>query len=402
MTFDAAERIADAVLYEGYVLYPYRASAAKNRFRWQFGVVAPRPPREDGEPWFAQAECVIDPRGSTPTVAIRVRYLRPQVTESSRAASPSWLEGVPHAIDLDPASLGSLRAGRQFPLDGAGIDARVTVLAEDTQGLVKLRLRLENLEPWQPAFEVDRDTMLQRSLVGAHMLLAVDSGVFVSLLEPPDHAMALAATCQNRHTWPVLVGDRSRCDLMLVSPIVLYDFPAVAKESHGDLCDGAEIDEILSLRIITMTDEEKREARATDPRAKAILDRVEALTPEDFGGLHGTMRSFGLKAEATGAEATGAEATGAEVICVDGRRLAKGSRVRLRPNRRADAMDMFLKDQSATVAGVYRDLEDRVYVAVTVDADPAASLHESFGRYFYFDPAEVEVLDLMDASQEQV
>jgi hypothetical protein len=71
-------------------------------------------------------------------------------------------------------------------------------------------------------------------------------------------------------------------------------------------------------------------------------------------------------------------------------RIEKGSRVRLRPGRRADAMDMFLRDHAATVAGVYRDVDDRTYVAVTVDADPAASLHASFGRFFYFDPAEVE------------
>ena len=54
---------------------------------------------------------------------------------------------------------------------------------------------------------------------------------------------------------------------------------------------------------------------------------------------------------------------------------------------------MFLADQAATVAGVYRDVDERVYVAVTVDADPAAALHESFGRFFYFDPEEVEPIE---------
>jgi hypothetical protein len=136
-----------------------------------------------------------------------------------------------------------------------------------------------------------------------------------------------------------------------------------------------------------MTDEEKREARATDPRARAILDRVEALTPEALAALHGTMRSadfFNPAGTLPPEQAT---------VTIGGRAIGRGSRVRLRPNRRADAMDMFLIDQPATVAGVYRDVDERVYVAVTVDADPAASLHESFGRYFYFDPAEVEPIE---------
>ena len=39
MNLDAVRSIADAVLYEGYILYPYRASSQKNQSRWQFGVV---------------------------------------------------------------------------------------------------------------------------------------------------------------------------------------------------------------------------------------------------------------------------------------------------------------------------------------------------------------------------
>ena len=40
-TWHRARAIADAVLYEGYLLYPYRATSAKNQSRWQFGVVGP-------------------------------------------------------------------------------------------------------------------------------------------------------------------------------------------------------------------------------------------------------------------------------------------------------------------------------------------------------------------------
>jgi hypothetical protein len=388
MRFAAAERVADAVLYEGYALYPYRPSAAKNQFRWQFGVVAPRPPRElEGEPWFAQTECLIDPGRHPSTEASRlficVRCLRPRSTAGGDRAAPGWLEGEPRAIELDVVSLVNLPIAFDVALD-IGVAASATLRADRMERFIKVRLRLENREPWRPEFDTDRDRMLCYSLVGAHVLLAVDAGTFVSLLEPPDHAAAAVAECENRHTWPVLVGDRGRCDLMLSSPIVLYDFPAVAKESQGDLCDAAEIDEILSLRILTMTDEEKQEARSTDPRIRAILDRVEALTPDGLSALHGTMRSADFF------NPPGSDAPDQAFVMVGATRIEKGSHVRLRPNRRADAMDMFLRDQAATVAGVYRDVDDRVYVAVTVDIDPAAALHESFGRFFYFDPAEVE------------
>jgi len=388
--FSPAARVADAVLYEGYVLYPYRASAAKNQCRWQFGVVAPRAPQGDGEPCFSQTECLIEPLDPKPRLSVCVRSLRPHAAAAAGDAAPRrWLEGMPHAFHVvDRMALDTESPERIVCLLESGIDARLIVRVHSIAGLIKVHLRLENMEAWRPEFGSQRDAMLKRSLVGAHVLLGVEGGAFVSLLEPPEHAAAAVAGCENRYTWPVLVGDRSRRDLMLSSPIILYDFPAVAAESPGDLCDGAEIDEILSLRILTMTDEEKGEARATDPRARAILDRVESLTPDAFGALHGTMRSADFF------NPPGTPPPDQAFVTIGERRIGKGTRVRLRPNRRADAMDMFLQDQSATVAGIYRDVDERVYVAVTVDVDPAASLHESFGRFFYFDPAEVEPIDL--------
>jgi len=386
MTFEAAERVADAVLYEGYVLYPYRASAIKNKYRWQFGVIAPQSPHEDREPSFAQTECLIEAKSATPRLLIRVRFLRPQAVGCEDHPSRAWLEGVSHAIDVGPLDFSGLAEEKQFLLTAAGVDARLTVHLRPIERLVMLRARIENLETWQPEFDTNRDAMLERSLVGTHLLLGVEDGSFVSLVEPPDDAAAAVERCQNRHTWPVLIGDPRRCDLMLSSPIVLYDFPSVAKESTGDLFDAAEIDEILSLRILTMTDEEKQEARATDRRARELLDRVETLSPAAMTALHGTIRN-------TNFFNPGGASPDLAFVMVGDRRIARGSHVRLQPNRRADAMDLFLKDQAATVAGIYRDVEERVYVAVTVDADPAASLHESFGRFFYFDPAEIEPID---------
>ena len=78
---------------------------------------------------------------------------------------------------------------------------------------------------------------------------------------------------------------------MLVSPIILYDHPEIAEQSKGALYDSTEIDEILTLRIMTMTDEEKAQARATDPLAAQIIDRCDSMSPEAMLDLHGVLRN---------------------------------------------------------------------------------------------------------------
>src|SRR5262245_6606860 len=119
--FEDAERIADAILYEGYVLYPYRASAAKNRFRWQFGVLAPRAPGDDGEPWFSQTECLVT--AASQSLSVRARFLRPTPTATG------WLEGSAQVIDVPPIDLQTLPIGCCMSLN-AGIDAHVLIRVE--------------------------------------------------------------------------------------------------------------------------------------------------------------------------------------------------------------------------------------------------------------------------------
>ena len=165
---------------------------------------------------------------------------------------------------------------KQQSLRGS-VDINATRLAED---LFKLRVSVKNLTPLHDAAPTTRDSALMQSLVSAHTLLGVADGHFVSLLEPPDDLKQIAASCRNIGTWPVLVGAEGERDTMLSSPIILYDYPQIAPESPGDLFDGTEIDEILALRILTMTDEEKREMRNTDDRARQILERTESLPME--------------------------------------------------------------------------------------------------------------------------
>jgi hypothetical protein len=126
--------------------------------------------------------------------------------------------------------------------------------------------------------------------VSAHTILTVAGGEFASLLDPPDALRLEAAACQNVRTWPVMAGDPDRRDTMLSSPIIIYDYPALAPESPGDLFDATEIDEILSLRILTMTEDEQREMSRADEHARLLLERTRSLGADDFMKMHGAMR----------------------------------------------------------------------------------------------------------------
>jgi hypothetical protein len=206
----------------------------------------------------------------------------------------------------------------------------------------------------------------------------------------------------------VLVGEPGRDDVLLASPIILEDHPTLAGESPGSLFDSTEIDEILTLRILTMTDEEKAEARATDPLAAQIVDRSENLSADELSRLHGAMRS----PDVGGSMWTAPSETGQEdpaedtpwwdpgrdasadpekdTVTIAGLRVGKGSLVVVHPTRRADAQDLFFAGQTARVTGVNFDVDGATHVSVVLVDDPAADLHDWYGRYLYFDPEELE------------
>jgi hypothetical protein len=248
-----------------------------------------------------------------------------------------------------------------------------------------------------------KDDAVRTSLLGAHLVLRADGAGFVSVVDPPADAVEAAARCVQHRCWPVLAGPPGTTDLVLGSPIILYDHPEVAEESPGALFDSTEIDEILVLRIMTMTEAEKAEARATDPQVAAIIDRCDGLTPEDLQRLHGIFRSPDARDlepptfDTGGAPwwdpaADAAVSPETDSVMVDGVRVAKGSLVRVRPRRRADAQDIFFADQVARVTGVLSDVDGGVHVALVLVDDPAADLHDWYGRYFYFAPDEIEPL----------
>jgi len=286
MSATSVEQIANAVLYEGYLLYPYRASAVKNRQRWNFGVVAP------GESMETQCLTV---GGPLTRLAVNVRCLR-----LMERVGESWQEATECEMNLPDFHFAELEAGpvthrfahpalrteerTQEPLD-CSIEASLEPVQD---GLYRVGIRIVNTTP-PPAPSAASPA---QALLSAHTILRVHGGEFVSLLETPEEFQGAAAACKNTGTWPVLVGEPGVRDTVLSSPIILYDYPQVAPESPGDLFDGAEIDEILSLRILTLTDDEKDEMRHTDERARRILERTEALPPEHFMKLHGALRSL--------------------------------------------------------------------------------------------------------------
>jgi hypothetical protein len=225
------------------------------------------------------------------------------------------------------------------------------------------------------------------------------------MTDPPEWASPQVAACRNTGCWPVLAGPEGSRQVVLASPIILPDHPQVASESPGELYDGTEIDEILTLRTLALSAEEKAAARATDPRAAALIDRVDAIDAPTMAQLHGTIRAMGPSQPdgpvTLGAEGEqvpwwdpGADASvspGTDSVVIAGHRVAAGSRVILRPGRRrADAQDMFLAGRAALVEAVLLDVDDTAYLAVTLVDDPAADLQSAHGRFLYFAPDEVE------------
>ncbi|MGH3505473.1 MAG: hypothetical protein ACRDQA_31955, partial [Nocardioidaceae bacterium] len=247
------------------------------------------------------------------------------------------------------------------------------------------------------------------SHLGAHLLLVAHDGEFVSLLDPPSDAQDAAAGCHQHRCWPVLAGPPGDTSVLLGSPIIVYDHPEVAEQSPGALFDSTEIDEILTLRVMTMTEEEKAEARATDPRAAEIIDRCEQLTPEQMQQMHGVLRDPGTSVPTISdpassppvfttdtpwwdPESDASVHPESDSVVVSGVPVANGSLVRLHPARRADAQDLFFVDQVARVTSVHSDVDGNTHVAVVLEADPAAEMHDWYGRYLYFAPDEIEPL----------
>lgn len=476
--FEQARAVADAVLYEGYLLYPYRADAAKNQLRWQFGVLVPPAYADDalGEYTWCQTQLLAEPRPGA-RLHWRLRFLQAQ-RRTVEADSGDGFRPVPsaevdgtvhlpfdetveqsadlvltlaclvnapdhvHTVDI-PGSTETehlspsvrlhrerhpLRAELRLhadllpgPYGLLRLTATVTNHTERKGTFTSLSVEQGHLlnapaaavqvdagsaaEVGPPFRGLERPEALRYSLIAAHSVFALTAGGFVSLLDPPEWAKAAVQECRNVRTWPVMLGPAGSREVMLSAPVILYDHPVVAPESPGDMFDALEIDELLVLRTLTLTDEEKRQVRATDPRGGALLGRAERLPPEVFEKLHGAIRQLRPVPAAGQPDLFGADRPwwdpgadssvdpATDTVVIDGTPVGQGSKVRLHPGgRRSDAQDMFLVDRVATVQAVLLDVDGATHLAVTLDDDPAADLQILQGRFRYFAPEEVTVV----------
>ena len=449
---DPVEKIAATVLYEGYVLWPYRRSAQKNQMRWTFGGVYPRAYSEaegGNDPWLMQTQCLVV--GESATVEVKVRFLHVverkvgRYAEIGGRAVGGGFETRPYKGDglefVDELRVGSERylaweeaAEREVVVEGlkltelgtpmsvaisipagseeeqlvgpdgdvAGalvrswhsLEGTVDVAAEPVrEGVFKVTAKIMNTAPWGGE---DRDETLRHTFVSTHTILRLENGEFVSLMDPPEELKQLAEECENVKTWPVLAGEEGDKRTVLSSPIILYDYPKIAPESPGDLFDGGEIDQLLTLSILSLTDEEKEEARATDLRAREILDRSESLSEEDLMNLHGVMRGSGMPREPVDPfEVEGLYRPAPQSVTVGGIEVRTGSRVRLWPRAGRDIFDIALSGKVAIVEKVEQDFEDRILLAVSVEDDPGREMVDLpvLGHRFFFSPEEIEPLE---------
>jgi len=421
---DHARKVADAILYEGYLLYPYYQASQKNRSRFQFGVLMPPAYAcvDATERSASQTQCLVE-CGEASNVIVSVRFLQLQGRRDS-----SWDEAIEREEQVTvpvadvlagdfsvPFSLGPEEStsdvidadgavAGQLTRSTAAISWLVRITGDRVAGpygVLRLTVRIENLTT-PPTHLRNRDDGLPYALISTHALLSVPGAAFISMTDPPEWAAPEVAACENLGTWPVLAGPPECRDLVLSSPVILYDHPEVAPESAGDLFDATEIDEILTLRTLALTDDEKQAARDTDPRASELIDRLEGLPPEMFDRLHGAIRYLnGIPSRPApeqvpwwdpGSDDSVSPET--DRVIVNGVPVARGSKVVMRPGkRRADAQDLFLAGRTATVEAVLHDVDDVVHVAVTPDDDPAADLQRSHGRFLYFATDEIEPIE---------
>lgn len=311
MSAAQVKRIADAVLYEGYLLWPYRKDATKNRQRFTFGGV--HPPAWELDRSAVQTQVLLEGADAHVEVTARcLQVVRRQILRReprSGALEPvdelsvdgellvTWDEALER--ELMPGRV-HIAAGEQLETVVGGavrrswetltgeVELAREALAPD---LARIRVRVANATPWRGGA---REEALRRTFCSLHVVLRAAGGAWVSSTDPPPELRAETESCENDGLWPVLVGEAPARDTLLAAPIILPDYPAVAPESPGDLFDASEIDQLLVLSILSLSDAERRAMRACDPRARAILERTEALSEEQITRLNGAVREFGL------------------------------------------------------------------------------------------------------------
>jgi hypothetical protein len=362
--FDNLDRLVRTFVREGSLLYPYRRDARKNRFGWHFGSLLPPTfcaQVNAGDRSWIQTECLIHSiEQLQPLLSIKIIFLQvcgEDLAERELLLSP-----------LDWNSLCVSPKERVFRFNS--LEASVQVCLSILQSnLFRLSVRVFNLTHFPGT---NREEAMAHALISTHTLLSIQNGRFHSLIEPNPSLRTEAESCKNVGVWPVLAGDRFLANQIISSPFILYDYPELAPESPAVFCDCTEIDELLTLRLLTLTPTEQEAMRSTPEGALLLEKAIEISNKPEFLDLHGAIREKKSVSHS----------------------LHVGKRVRLKPKRRADIMDVILAGKAATICSVEEDVDGSIYCCVTIDDDPGKDLGHlgQPGHRFFFARDEMEPL----------
>lgn len=356
------ERLVDSLLFEGYALYPYTPGATKNATPTPFGIVYPRDYAETQTHAFDRMQIQFIVTEVDATVTGEVRFLQASGEKHKAVERRVQLGAAPSKVAFDFDDLEGFAEifVDELP-DGRG---RVTLLVENTTPLT------------EEESTGDRKDALLKSMLSTHLLGHVDRGTIVSPLERGDDGVA---GCCQVNTWPVLAtpGD----DAILAPTIMLPDHPEIAPESVNDFFDGTEIEEALVLHIQALSDQEREEIGAQDPKVREMLARADATTPQQLMDLHGRVRLE--------------DPPGERVVTYEGITYKRGDKVVLHPGGRDDNPDVYdkmLNGRTATIHRLFLRVDDRLHLGVTIDDDPMQEILGESGRFLFFFAEEVELV----------
>jgi hypothetical protein len=358
------DRLIDSLLFEGYALYPYTPGSTKNATPTPFGIVYPTDYADRQLQAFdrMQLQCVVTDADAL--VTGEVRFLQASGEKHRAVERRVQLGAAPCVVSFEYDELeGRAELIVERLPDGHG---RVTLVVSNTTPLT------------EEEASADRKDALMKSMLSTHLVTRVESEghTFISPLERGDDGVA---GCCNVNTWPVLA---TRTDDAILGPtIMLPDYPEIAPESVNDFFDGTEIEEALVLHIQALSDQEREEIAAQDPKVREMLARADATTPQQLMDLHGRVRIE--------------DPPGEREFTVDGVTYRRGDKVILHPAASGDVYDKMLDGRPATIHRLFirmddRDASERLHLGVTVDDDPMQEILGESGRFLFFFSDEVE------------
>ena len=359
------ERLVDSLLFEGYALYPYTPGATKNATPTPFGIVYPRDYARNETHAFDRMQIQGIVTSADALVTGEVRFLQASGEKHRAVERRVQLGAAPCVVSFE---FGDIEGRAELVIDRL------------PDGRGRVTLQVENVTPLtEEEATADRKEALLKSMLSTHLLAHVQGGhTFISPLERGDDGVA---GCCQVNTWPVLATPTD--DALLGPTIMLPEHPQIAPESVNDFFDGTEIEEALVLHIQALSDAEREQIAAQDPKVREMLARADATTPQQLMDLHGRVRLE--------------DPPGEREFTADGVTYRRGDKVVLHPAESGDVYDKMLDGRTATIHRLFirlddRDMTERLHLGVTIDDDPMQEILGQSGRFLFFFSDEVELV----------